>query len=84
MTKKSIYKSSELPDGTLEEFEEVTVLFLDFMEKLTQKYSVVSIVAGMSKAMLEVLLMCDKGYRKPALLNQAEYFMQAAEKLGDE
>lgn len=81
MTKKNIYTSSELPDHTLEEFQEVTLLFLDFMEKLAEKYSMTSINAGMSKAMLEVLLMADEKSIKKVLLDQAEYFLQAAEKV---
>jgi hypothetical protein len=83
MTKKSIYTSSELPDHTLEEFQEITFLFLDFMEKLSEKYSMTSINAGMSKAMLEMLLMADEKSIKKALLDQAEYFLQAAEKVNE-
>lgn len=81
MTKKSIYTSSELPDGTLEEFEEVTDLFLSFVEKLAEKYSPISINAGMSKAMLDMLLMAKKGHVKAVLLTQAEYFMVAASRV---
>lgn len=83
MRKKSIYTSSELPDGTLEEFQEVENIFLALIDKLSEKYNIVSINAGMSKAMLDILSMCDKKSAKKVLLNQAEYFLQAAEKIED-
>jgi hypothetical protein len=84
MTKKSIYQSSELPDGTLEEFEHVTCLFLMFIEELQKKYSLVSINAGMSKAMLDMLYSADKEKIKQTLLNQAEYFRLASERVNKE
>ena len=81
MGKKNIYTSSDLPDGTLEEFEHITYLFLLFIDELQKKYSLVSINAGMSKAMLDLLFSADEGKAKQVLLNQAEYFRQAAEKV---
>jgi hypothetical protein len=81
LAKKSIYTSNELPDGALEEFEHVTYLFLLFINDLQKTYSLVSINAGMCRAMLDVLSTVDKGKVKNALLNQAEYFKQAASKV---
>jgi len=79
--KKNIYKSSELPDNTLEEFEEIRDICLILIEKLTEKYHVASVNAGLSKAQLELLLRADKKLVKKILINQAEYFLQAAEKV---
>jgi hypothetical protein len=81
MTKKSIYTSNELPDSALEEFEYIRDVFRSLIETLSEKYSIVSINAGMAKAQLDLLLTAYPQNLKQVLLNNAEYYRQAAEKV---
>jgi hypothetical protein len=84
VNEKKIYKPSELPDHTLEEFEDIAILFLEFMVELSEKYHYTAINAGMSKAMLQLILQSKPEHLKKNLLAQAEYFLLVAESLDDE
>jgi hypothetical protein len=54
------------------------------MVELSEKYHYTAINAGMSKAMLQLILQSKPEHLKKNLLAQAEYFLLVAESLEDE
>lgn len=84
MTKKSIYKSNELPDQLLDELQEVRQVFLELIVSLTENHSPMAIHAGISKAHLDFIKMSAGSNLKNILMNTVEYFLAAAENVKEE
>jgi hypothetical protein len=81
MTNKHIYTSNEIPDNQLQEFDDITEKFLLFILSLSDNHHPTAIHAGWARAHIDFLRMASGENFKQVLLNTAEYFTKAAEKL---
>jgi hypothetical protein len=81
LTKKNTYRSDELPDGILEEFEEVRDAFLLLIAKLAEKHGPRSINAGLARAHLELLRIAGGKHFKEVLMSVVDFYIKEAEKI---
>lgn len=81
MIRKNTYTSNELPDGVLQELEEVRDVFLQLIGLLTENHSPLAIHAGLSRAHLEMIKMGAGNDVKKVLMQTADYYLKQAEKV---